>query len=110
MSAPTRSATAFARSATTSDTTSFAPAPASRSQSGPPTAPAPSTTIVLPDGSSDPNARARPARIPWNTPIAVSGADVPEPPAATLRPITCGHRSPTTSMSASVVFMSHAVT
>ncbi len=55
MSAPTRSATARARSASMSETTSLAPASASRSQSGPPTAPValdddrPAARIVRPE-------------------------------------------------------------
>jgi hypothetical protein len=74
--------------------------------SGPPTAP---TATVRPVRSSDPNARATAARRPWNTPTAVAGADVPEPPAASVRPNTFEVRSAITSMSDDALFMSHAV-
>ena len=87
-----------------------APASASRRASGPPTAPTPWTATVRAARSSDPNACATVARRPWNTPTAVAGADVPEPPAASVRPSTEPDRSPITSMSAGEVFMSHAVT
>ena len=63
IAAPTRSATAFARSATTSDTTSVAPASASRSQSGPPT-PRPLRPRSSCPRISDPNACARLAADP----------------------------------------------
>jgi hypothetical protein len=47
--------------------------------------------------------------MPWNTPSAVEGAELPEPPAASVLPNTVVHRRPITSMSCDVVFMSHAV-
>ena len=50
------------------------------------------------------------ARIPWKTPTAVSDADVPDPPFASVRPRTLEDRSAITSMSGGPVFMSQAVT
>ena len=56
-----------------------------------------------------PNAYPQEARMPCQTPTAVSGALLPEPPLPGLRPNAYGVTSPSTSMSGAPVFMSGPV-
>ena len=53
-----------------------------------PTFPTPATPTVLPSRLCEPQVNWAAARMPWNTPYAVSTELSPAPPWATVRPVT----------------------
>ena len=64
---------------------------------------------MRPASESLPQAMLAAARMPWNTPYAVSTELSPAPPWATVRPVTKEHSRAMSSMSAEKVPTSHAV-
>ena len=55
---------------------------------------------MRPASDGEPQTTSAAARIPWNTPYAVSTDESPAPPCAVVRPVTKLHSRATTSMSA----------
>ena len=54
---------------------------------------------VRPASVGSPQTASAAARMPWNTPYAVSTDESPAPPLATVRPVTKSHSRATWSMS-----------
>jgi len=72
--------------------------------------PTPLTPTTFPASVGAPQRSCAAARMPWKTPSAVSTEESPAPPSASLRPVTQRHSRAATSMSATYVPTSHAVT
>ena len=64
---------------------------------------------MRPASVGSPHVASAEARMPWNTPYAVSTDESPAPPCATVRPVTKSHSRATTSMSTEKVPTSQAV-
>ena len=64
---------------------------------------------MRPASDAEPHTDSAAARMPWNTPYAVSTELSPAPPWATVRPVTKSHSRATWSMSGLKVPMSQAV-
>src|SRR5918998_6358544 len=104
-----RASTRSTAPASTSVTTTSAPSSTSRSTSQLPTLPTPATPTVRPASDGLPQRCCAAARIPWNTPYAVSTEESPQPPYASDRPCAKRVSRATTSRSALYVPTSHAV-
>ena len=95
LSASTRSTAGWCTSVTTTE----APSSTRWRTRWWPTFPTPATPTVRPDRVGDPQTDSAAARMPWNTPYAVSTDESPAPPCSTVRPVTKVHSSAMTSMS-----------